>query len=196
MHQWIRGYGRPWWREGRRGGMCRGHWEGRGGLEWMKDVEENRAYFKESLQLHRTETFQTSEHFYISCPKKYHFLQISDDLFLVILNKHISISLLFLHFIHQNFWRPVKVISSISYVYVSALSFQTMEVQLHNQLFAHHSFTKFHDFNHSFQRFSAVPVQNLQLQLHNSHFYNCKLHFTTAQIVISCTLKYALGCNT
>src|SRR6218665_2233685 len=23
-------------------------------------------------------------------------------------------------------------------------------------------------------------------------FYNCKLHFTTAEIVISCTLKYAL----
>jgi len=24
-------------------------------------------------------------------------------------------------------------------------------------------------------------------------FYNCKLHFTTAQIVISCKLKYALA---
>ena len=51
--------------------------------------------------------------------------------------------------------------------------------------FLHHSFSKCHPFQHSFLRFSTVPIPNLQLQLHNSHF-------TTAQIVISCTLKYAL----
>ena len=36
---------------------------------------------------------------------------------------------------------------------------------------------------------------NLQLQLHKNTIYNsyCKLHFTTAEIVISYTLKYALG---
>src|SRR6218665_1436782 len=28
-----------------------------------------------------------------------------------------------------------------------------------------------------------------------STFYNCKLHFTTAEIVIGCTLKYALSCG-
>ena len=57
---------------------------------------------------------------------------------------------------------------------------QTLQVQLHNQLFAHHSFSKFHAFRHSFQRFSTVPVQNLQLQLHiipilqmQTTFYNC-----------------------
>src|SRR6218665_792155 len=46
--------------------------------------------------------------------------------------------------------------------------------------FFHHSFSKLHLFQHSFLRFSTVPVQNLQLQLHNSHFttanYILQLH--------------------
>ena len=41
--------------------------------------------------------------------------------------------------------------------------------------FLHHSFSKFHDFHHSFLRFSTVPLLNyLQLQLHSSHFTTAK----------------------
>jgi len=36
--------------------------------------------------------------------------------------------------------------------------------------FFHHSFLTFHTFHHFFLCFSNIPVQNLQLQLHNSHF--------------------------
>ena len=52
--------------------------------------------------------------------------------------------------------------------------------------FFHHSLNIFL-FSHLF---STLTLPKLQLQLQIT-FYNCKLHFTTAEIVISCTLKYA-----
>ena len=44
-------------------------------------------------------------------------------------------------------------------------------------------------FHHSFLRFFSSKFTTTTAQF---PFYNCKLHFTAAQIVISCTLKYAL----
>src|SRR6218665_1101515 len=76
-------------------------------------------------------------------------------------------------FISQNFRRFLLVIyrkilisstknSDDLFLVISSISAQT-------NLFV--SFIlKIHAFQHSFLRFSTVPVQNLQLQLHNSHF--------------------------
>src|SRR6218665_2772356 len=73
--------------------------------------------------------------------------------------------------------------------------FQTLHVQLHNQLFASFilkisRFSPFFPtpFHCSSSKFTTTTAQ--------FPFYNCKLHLTTAQIVISCTLKNALTlCN-
>src|SRR6218665_3384224 len=51
-------------------------------------------------------------------------------------------------------------------------------------------------FSHSLQTFLFSPpfstLSNLQVTTTYFTLYNCKLHFTTAEIVISYTLKYAL----
>src|SRR6218665_2228506 len=66
--------------------------------------------------------------------------------------------------------------------------FQTLQVQLHKPTFCivhSQNFTLFSIlFYCSSSKFTTTTAQ--------LPFYNCKLHFTTAQIVISCTLKYAL----
>ena len=128
-----------------------------------------RAYFKEILQLQRTEKFKTSKHFKISCPTKIFISQNFQWLFLAIYKK-ISISST------KNSDNLFLVISSISYV--SALPNAAGTTA--QTYFLHHSFSKFHAFQHSFLRFSTVPVPNLQLQLHNSHFttanYILQLH--------------------
>ena len=62
--------------------------------------------------------------------------------------------------------------------------------------FLHHSFSKFHTFHHSFLRFFHCSSSKFTTTTAQFPFYNCKLHFTTAQIVISCTLKYALSTGT
>src|SRR6218665_3458169 len=78
--------------------------------------------------------------------KMFHFPKFSDGLFISHLQK-----------------------ISISFIsYVSTLPNTAGTTAQTN--FLHHSFSKFHAFQHSLLRFSTVPVQNLQLQLHNSHF--------------------------
>src|SRR6218665_2195636 len=71
-------------------------------------------------------------------------------------------------------------------------SFQTVQVQLHNkQLFA--SFIlEISRFSPFFSTLSPCSSSKFTTTTAQFPFYNCKLHFTTAQIVISCTLKYAL----
>src|SRR6218665_989483 len=134
----------------------------------------SRAYFKESLQLQRMEKFQTSKHFKISCQKKVSFPKISDILFLVIYKK-ISISST------KNVDDLFLVISSISYGSALPNAAGTIGYNSTAQTnYLHLSFSKCHAFQHSFIRFSTVPVQNLQLQVHNSHFttanYILQLH--------------------
>src|SRR6218665_3552783 len=127
----------------------------------------HRAYFKKSLQLQRTEKFETYKHFKISCKKIFHFPKFPTTFFSF--TKIFSISstknsddVFFSHFIS----------------YVSALPNAAGTTA--QTYFLHHSFSKFHAFQHSFLRFSTVPVPNLQLQLHNSHFttanYILQLH--------------------
>ena len=41
-------------------------------------------------------------------------------------------------------------------------------------------------------RLSHLQSYNFNCTIHPLVLYNCKFHFTTAEIVISCTLKYAL----
>src|SRR6218665_1944402 len=84
--------------------------------------------------------------------------------------------------------RPFLVISFTSYVFQP---FQTLQVQLHKPTFRiihsrNFTFSPFFStlFHCSSSKFTTTTAQ--------FPFYNCKLHFTTAQIVISCTLKYAL----
>ena len=128
----------------------------------------SRAYFKESLQLQRTEKFQTSNFFIISCEKSSHFLKVFEDPFLVISTKistKNSDDLLF----YSRFLHFLRFSPSNRCRYTTA-----------QPNFFHRSFSKFHSFHHSFLRFSTVPVQNLQLQQHNSHFttanYILQLH--------------------
>src|SRR6218665_515560 len=67
-----------------------------------------------------------------------------------------------------------------------------LQVQLHRQFlltFFHHSVNIFKIFHFS-PLLSTLTLPNLKLQ--QFPFYNCKLPFTTAEIVISCTSKYAL----
>src|SRR6218665_872876 len=108
------------------------------------------------------EKFQTSKHFKISCKKFFSFPKISDDLFLVMYK-------IFPFSSTKNSDNLFLVISSISYVSALPNAAETN--------FLHHSFSKFHAFQHSFLRFSTVPVLNLQLQLHN-------YHFTTANYIL------------
>src|SRR6218665_1375508 len=86
-------------------------------------------------------------------------------------------------FISQNFRRPFLVISSI--FYVSALPNCT------NQLFASFilKISRFSAFFSTLFHYSSLKFTTTAAQF---PFYNCKLHFITAQIVISCTLKCAL----
>ena len=85
--------------------------------KWYTDkmvLDKIRAYFKESLQLQRTETCQTSKHFQISCQKNLPFPVISDDLFLVIYKKILISStkysdvLFSSHFLHFLCFSPSK----------------------------------------------------------------------------------------
>src|SRR6218665_844629 len=117
----------------------------------------SRAYFKESLQLHRNE-------------------KMSD------LKKICIISL--------KFPTTFSVIS-LTFTF-STIIHKSLQAQLHRHIlsflihstFSQHfsvSTTLFHS------RTSKFTTTTAQLP-----FYNCKLHFTTAEIGISCTLKYAL----
>ena len=58
--------------------------------------------------------------------------------------------------------------------------------------FLHHSFSKCHPFSPCFSMLFHCSRSKLTTKTAQFTFYNCKPHFTTAQIVISCTLKYAL----
>ena len=69
-------------------------------------------------------------------------------------------------FIHKKFWRHLFLV--ISSIYVSTLPNAAGTTE--QPTCWHHSFSTFHTFHQSFLRFSTVPVQNLQLQLHITHF--------------------------
>src|SRR6218665_2222215 len=69
--------------------------------------------------------------------------------------------------------------------------FQTLQVQLQKPTFLHHSFSKFRAFSAFFSTLFHCSSSKFTTTTAQFQFYNCKLHFTTAQIVISCTLKYA-----
>src|SRR6218665_1004661 len=72
--------------------------------------------------------------------------------------------------------------------------FQTLQYNCTNQLFA--SFIlKISRFSAFFSTFVHCSSSKFTTTTAQFPFYNCKLHFTTAQIVISCTLKYALPPN-
>src|SRR6218665_1193502 len=111
------------------------------------------------------ETFQTSKHLKISCQKNFSFPKISDDLFLIFL------------VIHKKYLISSRK-NSDDLLYSHLQKNIRFHPQLHKPTFA--SFSKFHAFQYSFLRFSTVPVQNLQLQLHNSRFttanYILQLH--------------------
>ena len=115
----------------------------------------------------------------------FHFITISDDLFLVIYQKFLDIPSIFPFHPPKISDALFLVIFSISYV--SPLPFQTLQALPNaagttaQPIFVHHSFSKSHAFHLSFLRFSTVAVPNLQLQLYNSHFktanynfYNCR----------------------
>src|SRR6218665_158736 len=69
--------------------------------------------------------------------------------------------------------------------------FQTLQYNCTNQLFA--SFIlKISRFSAFFSTFVHCSCSKFTTTAAQFPFYNCKFHFTTAQIVISCTLKYAL----
>src|SRR6218665_816774 len=118
--------------------------------------------------------------------KIFHFLKISNDFFSH-LQKNFSISLIFP-------FHPPKILMTFFVVssFLMFQPFQTLHVQLHNQLFASFilNISRFSPFFSTlFPQFSSSKFTTTTAQF---SFYNCKLHFTTAQIVISCTLKYAL----
>src|SRR6218665_2656329 len=69
--------------------------------------------------------------------------------------------------------------------------FQTLQYNSTNQLFA--SFIlKISRFSAFFSTLFHCSSSKFTTTTAQFTFYNCKLHFTTAQIVISSTLKYAL----
>ena len=121
-----------------------------------------RAYFKESLQLHRTEKFQTSKHFKISCQTKIFISQNLQQPF-------------FGHFLHFLCFSPSK----------------RCRYNCTNQLFAS-SILKISCLSAFFSTLFHCSSSKFTTTTAQLPFYKCKLHFTTAQIVISCTLKYAL----
>ena len=137
-----------------------------GALLFMHD----RAYFNESLQLQRKEKFQTSKHLKFSWEKNSHFPKISFELFLYFRRPFFS------HFLH--------------FLCVSPLA--TAAGTTAQPTFLHHSFSKFHLFPPFFSTLFHCFSSKFTTTTAQFWFYNCKLHFTTAQIVMSCTLKYAL----
>ena len=87
----------------------------------------------------------------------------------------------------KNFRRPFLVISSVSYIFQPKDSEYNYTTNF-SQSFSSHFSTFFLHFSTLFHcscsKFTTTTAQ--------FPFYNCKFHFSTAQIVISCTLKYAL----
>ena len=134
----------------------------------VRDTVFGRAYFKESVQLQRTEKFQTSNLKFpvkkVSFPKKFRRPFFSN------FPQNFSISLLFFYFRHEKFWRPGTITAQPTFCII------------HSQNFAFFTISTL--FHCSSSKFTTRTAQ--------FPFYNCKLHFTTAQIVISCKLKYAL----
>ena len=88
------------------------------------------------------------------------------------------------------------VISSIPYI--SSIQNAASSLQLHSQFLLTFiaslilKISRFSVFHPSFTLFFTSKFTTTTAQF---TVYNCKLHFTTAEIVISCTLKYALGHN-
>jgi len=125
----------------------------------------SRAYFKESLQLRRMGKIFDPQTFKNFLWKNiFHFLKIFDDFFSRYYN---CTTQLFASFILK--------ISRFS-------PFPNFPFHAFHHTPIHHS-TLFHCSSSS-SKFTTTTAQFPS--------YNCKLNFTTAQIVISCTLKYAL----
>jgi|SRR6218665_1868477 len=75
--------------------------------------------------------------------------------------------------------------------------FKTLQVQLNTQAISSDLFFIIHStFSKNFSVFTPLfhpRTSKFTTTTAQLPFYNCKLHFTTAEIVIGCTLKYALG---
>jgi len=141
-----------------------------------------KAYFKESLQLQRNDKFLTSKKF-SSFPLKFFFPLFSPW---PKIYKISSISLSFFHFFYQqNFWRPF--FSHFLHFLQNAAGTTAQPISSDLSCIIHSQnlplFTPL--FHSCSSKFTTTTAQ--------FPFYDCKLHFTTAEIVISCTLKYALG---
>ena len=125
----------------------------------------DRAYFKESLQLQRTNKFQTSKHFKISCQKSF----ISQNF------RRPS----FCHLQEKFRFHPQKILTTFfshffSISYVSA--FQTLQVQLHKPTFCiihSQNFTLFSILFYASPLFQfkiyncTIPILQLQTTLYN-----------------------------
>jgi len=116
---------------------------------------------------------------FLSCPKNYSRLLVIDQEFLQVF-----------HFISQNFWRPF--FSHFLAFYIStiqnAASTTAQAISSDLSFIIHWTFSQhFAIFHFRTSKFTITTAQ--------FPFYNCKLHFTAAEIVISCTLKYALLCS-
>jgi len=146
----------------------------------------SRAYFKESLQLQRMEKFQTSKHFKISCQKKCFISQNFRRPFFSHLQKNFD-------FIHKKCWRPFfsHFLYFLWFSPSKRCRYYRIQQYCTNQLFASFilKMSRFSAFFYTLFHCSSSKFTTTSAQF---PFYYCKLHFTTAQIVISCTLKYAL----
>jgi len=147
-------------------------WSG-GSSSVGKAHARSRAYFKESLQLQRTGKNVRPANNNISWQKKVSFPKNfrPDDLFFT----HLPIYPKKFSILYTN--DLFLVISSISY----ALAFPNAAFIFKILHFSPFFSTLFHC---SSSKFTTTTAQ--------FPFCNCKLHFTTAQIVISCKIKYAL----
>ena len=132
--------------------------------------------------------------------KTFHFIKICQRPFLVIYQKCLDIPSIFLFHPRYPFYFSISstkssddflVISSISYVFHP---FQTLQVQLHNQLFASFilKISPFHHFFYAFPLFQlkiynyncTIPILHLQ-----TTFYNCtnslQLHIKICPVLYS-----------
>ena len=128
--------------------------------------ESSRDNFKESLQLHRNEK--------MSDLKKICSLKFPTTFF----SRRLKISSLQVSCHHPKFD-----------FYISTKSLQVQQANSCNLSFIIHS---------TFSQHLSVSTPLSRFKIYNYNctiilpFYNCKLHCTTAEIVISCTLKYGL----
>ena len=151
-------------------------------MQWARSYRMlTRAYFKRSLQLHREQKIQNSA-FWINF---FHLLKFLTTFFSHSLRTchYLTTEKVNLYtFSYRNFWRPF-LCHSPSYKYKSTAAHQNF---LWPSLVIPPKFVCFRSSH--LQSYSY----NFTITTAQFTFYSCKWHFTTAEIVISYTLKYAL----